>query len=220
MDEPLDGARRLYQSGRYRKAAEAYRRILAADPDNALAHYGLAACLIAMFRDEEAIRACERALALRPHWALPHVALASIHWRRRRDDLAMAELETALRLDPHLVAAHLLRGEILLARRDLRGALQAFRTAFQLQPSLETGWSIFLIFASRSKMIWLFPLLLIPIFSFRSILTLPLFVAFEAFLILDTWYAFRSAQREKGWVLFICGLIIALLYIHHLRFGL
>ena len=120
--------------GDYDAAVRAYRRVLALNPDVALAHASLAIALAEQGRLADAQRHAERALALDPGDAESWSNLGGI--RARRGDLAgaVAHYQRALALRPRLASAHNNLALALRARGDTAGARAHLEAALDAQP--------------------------------------------------------------------------------------
>ncbi|MCR4408584.1 MAG: tetratricopeptide repeat protein [Anaerolineae bacterium] len=134
MDRPLDAAKKDYRVGRYKEAMRKFQEVVKANPDDALAHHGLAASLVGLRRYDEAIKECYRALELNASLATPHAILANIYWQQRQHQKAENELRRALELEPDLAMAHITLGAIRLEQGKLREAESHLQQAANLQP--------------------------------------------------------------------------------------
>jgi TolB-like protein len=125
------------------KAADFFRRAIAADPQYALAHVGLATTLLrglAVNRTPledvtaEAEPLINRALAITPN--LPD-AIAAKGWlltEEFRLNEAMPLLEQAVKANPNDAASHRILGNLFDRRADPNSALKHFSTAATLDP--------------------------------------------------------------------------------------
>jgi tetratricopeptide (TPR) repeat protein len=120
--------------GDFDAAIGAYRRVLALDPDTALAHASLAVALGTQGRLAEAQRHAEHAVALDPRDAESWSNLGGI--RAQRGDLtgAVRDYERALALRPDLASAHNNLALALRARGDLAGARAHLEAALARAP--------------------------------------------------------------------------------------
>ena len=100
----LDAAVKLHQSGQVAQAAEAYRAILHAQPDNPHALHLLGVTMIQTARAAQASPLIERAIAIQPNTAAFHLNLASAYLAQRRIDDCIEHAEKAIVLDPALSA--------------------------------------------------------------------------------------------------------------------
>lgn len=106
-DEPMSspqGDRNLaaiqFENGNYRQAAEMYRALVEADPEDAALRTSLAGALGALGRYAEARRELEKAIELEPLNVEAYHNRAVIYEREGRPDLAVADYERALRYQP------------------------------------------------------------------------------------------------------------------------
>ncbi|MCR4408586.1 MAG: tetratricopeptide repeat protein [Anaerolineae bacterium] len=135
METILAEAKQDYEAGRLKQAAEKYRMILDANPDDALAHQGLAQCLNRFARYEEAIEECNRALELDPGLAIPHSFLGSIYFRQHRFEEGEIEFRRAIELDPALEEAYISLGATLSEQERFQEAESVLRRALELNPN-------------------------------------------------------------------------------------
>ena len=123
--------------GRYDKALEAYRAVLALDPEFAMAHAGMGVALFRLERYEEAIESLDRSLSLH---SIPPTATARLVLMGRaaqalgRLDAAVAHYERAVEIDPrnpdaldHLAAAR-------FEHTRYQEALDLYRTLREVRP--------------------------------------------------------------------------------------
>lgn len=120
--------------GNYGEAVRAYRRVLARNPDTALAHASLAIALANQGQLPRAEAHARRALALDPGDAESWSNLGGI--RAKRGDLsgAIEHYERALTLRPRLASAHNNLGLALRARGDASAARERFELAIAIAP--------------------------------------------------------------------------------------
>ena len=114
-------------------AAIAFGRALAAEPENALGHFGQGRCLREQGYLQDAAAAFERAVTLEPRFARAWFLLGLI-----RDDLgqpeAAAAYRAALDADPTLHEAALNLGIACQEAGDIDGALLAYGSAYKTRP--------------------------------------------------------------------------------------
>lgn len=92
--------RLLYHLRRYGEAEGAYRRVLAQDPGNLDARWGLAEVLLALGRAKEAELLARQVLAVRPDYPLARFTLAKALLEEGRKEEAKGLLLEELRLNP------------------------------------------------------------------------------------------------------------------------
>lgn len=150
----------LYRRGRhhwqqrtprgFEQARHAFEAAVAADPNHARAHAGLADTFTLlesfglMDRDEALAQArieAERAVQLAPDLGEARASLALVLWESRDTEPAMAEVRRALDLDPEYATAHHWYGLFLqqYLRRD--EAITELRRAVALDPSQPVFWT-------------------------------------------------------------------------------
>src|SRR5262249_23174724 len=113
------GSDRLAQGDReesiksFARAAEAYRKVVAREPDSFQAHSNLGICLLFVAQPQEATAALDRAVALQPEkrgWLVDEILIGGDKlFRAGRMDDARFAAEEALRLNPGNAAAMRLR---------------------------------------------------------------------------------------------------------------
>ena len=98
--------RLLYHMGRYAEAEESYRQVLAQDPGNLDARWGLAEVVLALGRAKEAEVLARQVLAVAPDYPLGRFTLAKALLEQGRVEEAKGLLQEELRLrsDPEVAA--------------------------------------------------------------------------------------------------------------------
>jgi tetratricopeptide (TPR) repeat protein len=132
-----DRAWLLQTQGRYELAEKEWRRVLAADPDDAVAHACLGLCLCERKRWQEAGDEAERAIALAPDSGFPHYARARVMLVRDRHEQALASAVQAIRLDLENAEFRALHGAILGDLERWSEALDAADKGLALDPQNE-----------------------------------------------------------------------------------
>ncbi|WP_274517305.1 tetratricopeptide repeat protein [Thermus thermophilus] len=92
--------RLLYHLGRYAEAEENYRRVLAQDPGNLDARWGLAEAVLALGRAKEAELLARQVLSLKPDYPLARFTLAKALLEQGKKEEAKALLREELRQNP------------------------------------------------------------------------------------------------------------------------
>jgi tetratricopeptide (TPR) repeat protein len=92
--------RLLYHLRRYGEAEESYRRVLAQDPGNLDARWGLAEVVLALGRAREAELLARQVLALKPDYPLARFTLAKALLEQGRKEEAKGLLREELRRNP------------------------------------------------------------------------------------------------------------------------
>jgi len=114
-------ARHLLLGGKYAEAAEIYARSAKENPASAL---GLARCLTAEGRLDEAVR--KLAYAAGDHAEL-HAELARLAFERGNYKVAKTHADEAIRLDPHQLQARWVRAELLRTSGRLDESAEVYR---------------------------------------------------------------------------------------------
>ncbi len=119
------------------RAQEAYRRLLARDPDS-LRFAEFADLLRRLGQLEEAKEVCSSGLARHPHYSTGHVVLGEVFYDAGQFAEAEAEWQLALQFDPGHPRAHLRLGDLYLSRAETERAAAAFEAVLLYCPeSLE-----------------------------------------------------------------------------------
>ncbi len=122
-------------AGKFDSAAEAYRGLLARNPQDADAHIGLGEALEGLGRSTEAEASYRRAIAVEPAYWGAHAALASYLFQRGKIDEATNALRKVTELVPSSAHAWSNLGGALQMAGNLNGALQAYDHSLRLEPS-------------------------------------------------------------------------------------
>jgi tetratricopeptide (TPR) repeat protein len=112
----------------------AYRKLLAADPDNPLRHDAVASLYLEARRLDEAIAHFRRSLALNPASAPAHYNLGYALARQGDREAAIESFRAALGIDPDYAQAHNNLGAMLQLTGRTGEALEHFRRAVFLRP--------------------------------------------------------------------------------------
>ncbi len=134
-------ARRLIADGRSREAAALFRQALAARPEDAAAHEGLAEALEDLGDRGGAIAAYKRAIALEPGFVEAHYNLATALSAAQRVQEAADAYERAVALKPDLAQGHHNLGICLRLLGRLEEAKRAYETALSINPRLVQSYS-------------------------------------------------------------------------------
>ncbi len=87
------------KEGKYREAARAYFKLIQASPENPVLHVDLAAALLALHREEEALESVDRALELSPAFAPAFFRRGQILESQGHLNGAVKDYRTAVRFD-------------------------------------------------------------------------------------------------------------------------
>jgi tetratricopeptide (TPR) repeat protein len=136
VQEALEIGVRNHQAGRLNIAEQAYRQILAAEPNHPDALYllGIIACQAS--RHEIAVEYIGRAIHRRPHVAVFHKTLGDAYYYLRRLPEAVASFGRALQLNPSCPDTHNSLGAALKDQGHLEEAVASCRRALNLKPDL------------------------------------------------------------------------------------
>ena len=134
VEQSLQTAIGLYQSGRLTDAEAACRRILLQQPDHAVVRNLLWAIMSALGRHREALELVLHAVATEPGNAAYHCDLGVIYRELGRFDEAVASHSRALALSPGSPEIHLKLADALHASGRLDDATTHLRNAIALRP--------------------------------------------------------------------------------------
>jgi len=121
--------------GKFDVAAEAYRGLLARNPQDADAHVGVGAALEGMGRNAEAEAAYRRAIAVEPAYWAAHSALAAYLFQRGKIEEATIALRKVTELVPSSANAWSNLGGALQMAGNLSDAMQAYERSLRIEPS-------------------------------------------------------------------------------------
>jgi len=124
----------LLRQGRAPQAEQELRRILQADPTDALAHAWLGMCLLDQAKLEEGQMEAETAIHLAPEYDFAHYLLSLAHLRQHRQPAALEAIEHALALDPTDPNYYHTLGIIRFQRHQWQAALKAAETGLSYDP--------------------------------------------------------------------------------------
>lgn len=130
----LEAGQTAALEGNFQAAASAFRRAVAADPDDALAHANLGSALSELGDAEGAIREYREALRLKPDDSLSHFNLGVVLAGRGDDEGAIREYEEALRGNDTYTSARFNLGNALRRRGRCEEALPQYRWVVQHDP--------------------------------------------------------------------------------------
>ena len=111
-------------SGDYPKAMAEFSALLAKDPQNLRAIFGLAALNEIAGKESEALAYYQKALQTKAPEAF--LALAGYHQKKGAPAKALEVLDDAIKLDPRGIASLEAKGRLLVAQKDYRKALKVF----------------------------------------------------------------------------------------------
>ena len=140
-DAALQDGKRLWRAGRLSEAAERYRSVLNAEPENFDALHAFAAIQYQQGKLEEAQVLMARAVSLRPRSAELLYNRGSLLQKLGRGEEALACFNAALSIRPDYAEALGNRGALLMDQSRYDEALADFTRMTAANPSLVQGWS-------------------------------------------------------------------------------
>ena len=130
LQQLLKQANELLRQEKLEEAKTIYKKILAAKPDYAEAHYGLAAVYTGEQDAPQAVREYRTALKLKPSLPGVHMNLGALYESQGQLTEAIDEYRAEVRLQASSARAHTALGNALVAARHGRGTRPASRFAF------------------------------------------------------------------------------------------
>lgn len=118
------------------EAADALRRAVALDPNNADSLYDLALTLLKVDASAEAAALLDRGRRRFPRIAKLHAASGMVAYLNGRNAEAVKAYEAAVRLEPAAPDLHASLGDVYDATGDLARAESAYRTSLRLDPAV------------------------------------------------------------------------------------
>jgi tetratricopeptide (TPR) repeat protein len=126
---------RLLGEGKVREAAEAYRKAVQLDPNNAQWHYNLSLALAKLGDKEGEKGALEKALKLDPNLATAHNDLGFVYLSEGKMNEAEREFRAALEIDPRFAEAQNNLGVVYNQQGKDSEASTLFRQATESDPT-------------------------------------------------------------------------------------
>lgn len=124
----------LLRQGRAPQAEQELRRVLQADPTDALAHAWLGMCLLDQAKLPEGQAEAEVAIHLAPEYDFAYYLLSLARMRQHQLPAALAAIEQALALDPEDPNYYHTLGLIRFQRQQWQAALKATETGLRHDP--------------------------------------------------------------------------------------
>jgi len=134
IDGPFQQGLALHQAGQLPEAEACYRAVLAAEPAQYGALFGLGLICLAQRRFVEAVELFDLATHEKPDAPEPHACLGDAHFGLARLDQAIEAYETAVRLRPEYPEAHNNLGNALERAGRPEQAVMHFEEALHLEP--------------------------------------------------------------------------------------
>ncbi len=97
----------------WKAAEDEYRRAIAINPSDSIAHHWYGLHLVRMERGQQGLSELERALSLDPLSLIIATDLAETDYLLRKPDAAMTRINEVLALNPDFAQAHVVKGKIL-----------------------------------------------------------------------------------------------------------
>ena len=94
-------------------AEEEYRRAIAMNPSDSIAHHWYGLHLVRLGRDQQGLSELDRALSLDPLSLIIATDIAETYYLMRKPDEAMIRINEVLALNPDFAQAHMVKGKIL-----------------------------------------------------------------------------------------------------------
>src|SRR5882724_671058 len=123
-DEDFDKGMKLYETARYDEAADAFKRSIRRDRNNAEAYYYLANSYFIMYRNSDAVKAYKQAIELKPSFFLAYNNLGTAYHRLGDFKQALNSYEKALQIKPDYAEAIFGLGVVYLELKDKDAALR------------------------------------------------------------------------------------------------
>ena len=134
-DSQLSLADSLQKQGKFDEAIEAYRKVLANDPNNSNAHNNLGSLLVRKGLMQDALKEFQLSLAIKPDQATVHTNIGYILGETHHLPEAVEEYNKALQLNPADAHAHNDLGVALLQIGEYEKAAEQFNDSIRINPS-------------------------------------------------------------------------------------
>lgn len=131
----MQQALEAFSKGELMKSRDAFSKLAASKPDDALLQLNLGTVHFRMDALPEAAVALERAVQLDRENKAAWLTLGIVRLEQQRDDDALAALSRAVQLDPRSARAHAYLGVAIGRRGWLLGAEDQLRRAVDLEPN-------------------------------------------------------------------------------------
>jgi tetratricopeptide (TPR) repeat protein len=132
----FDVAAGFVNKGQYEEAIPAWKKALAMQPDDVVAHFNYGETLLHAGRLEEGVAQLQEAIKLNPHFAEAYNNLGVALNHQGHNAESEQELRRALQEKPDFAEAHNNLASTLLSENRVPEAEQEFRRALQLSPDL------------------------------------------------------------------------------------
>ena len=143
----------MYQHGYFDQAAESFKQVIAAKPDNADAYYNLGTLTLRRNDFDQARQYLEQTLKLRPDYPEAWNNLGMMAAQQGRPDEAIRDFEQSLALRPSYATALLNLGNVYRHQKSFDKAQECLMRALALQPDdPEVSYSLGMLFAQQNQM--------------------------------------------------------------------
>lgn len=134
MSGSLERGQILLGQRRYEQAEAEFRRSLADEPDNPIAHVLLAESLLGRDEAVEATAEAQKAIGLAPEFDAAHATVSRTFLQRNRFEEALDAIDQAIRLQPADADHRAVRAATLMNVNRREEALSEIDTALQIDP--------------------------------------------------------------------------------------
>ena len=145
----IERAQLLINQQHYELAEQELAKVLAENPQDAVAHLLMAVCLQQTDRYKEATRAAQNAIQLQPENSRCHLIHGSIFFSRNRFDEAEAAVEEALRLAPDDEDNYGMMSQIKFQKKEWAEAQYFAEMGLEIDPDESTCQSILALSLER-----------------------------------------------------------------------
>ena len=121
--------------GRFAEAVEAFRQMVAADPEEAIAHMDLGTALLQLGDVSGALARYQKSLRLSPGNPRLHYNLGLVYTLQKAYPKALEHYQNAIELDPGFENAHFNAANLLMRLGKMAQAGQYYRRVNELNPS-------------------------------------------------------------------------------------
>lgn len=141
VDDAVERALNLLNNGKYARAENLAREIVAARPKRADAHNILGVALHRQGRLEEAIKSVREAIRIDPEVVNFYCNLGEMERQAKNLDAAQIALERAIALDPNSLQAHNNLGIVHFDKREFRKAIECYEKAIAINPAYPEAYN-------------------------------------------------------------------------------
>ncbi len=143
----------LFERGYLQAATDAFKQVIAAQPNNPAAYYNLGTVYLLRNAPAEARSHLEQALRLRPEYAEAWNNLAMVSAEQGRTAEAIDDFQKALELRPSYVTALLNFGNLLRRKGNFDEAKQMLLRALEAGPeSADANYSVGMLYAQQNQL--------------------------------------------------------------------